>query len=603
MKTTTEARAASGMPATAARDAEIRPRLAGAEAEVWTERMLSALVNGVKGGKWFSLMDKVFAPKTLALAWAKVRANKGAAGVDGQSIERFAAKADLYLSELSAALREGTYRPQPVKRVDIPKGDGRTRPLGIPTVKDRIVQQAVRLVIEPIFEHGFADGSYGFRPKRGCHDALREVDELIGDGYTFVVDADLKSYFDTIPHDCLVARIEEHVIDGGVLDLVRGWLKADILKGLDRWTPTAGSPQGAVISPLLANIYLDPLDKLMAARGYRMVRYADDFVILCRTREAADAALDEVRAWVEANGLTLHPEKTHVGDCRAPGQGFEFLGYRFEAGRRNVRKKSLDKLKDTIRGTDAADAGRQPRCRHRGPQPGAPRLVRLLQARPVPHLHRSRQAHPSPASRAPAQTGEATGHRAHRRRSKALAKCLLRGCRAVRALPGLAYRETVSMKKPPTGEPYAGKPPVRFGGRGRRKPIPTPIQTGIVEFGFRCPRWEAGAESAYPPAITKAIQHPWAILVSRTCSNLQGACYGEQGTARQSREKETEERKAQAARANLLVLAGHLWLEERRRQEGLINHSTVWCARASICPKLQAPGAGCARPGRRSLRG
>ena len=337
------------MPATAARDAEVRPRLAGAEAEVWTERMLSALVNGVKGGKWFSLMDKVFAPKTLALAWAKVRANKGAAGVDGQSIERFAAKADLYLSELSAALREGTYRPQPVKRVDIPKGDGRTRPLGIPTVKDRIVQQAVRLVIEPIFEHGFADGSYGFRPKRGCHDALREVDELIGDGYTFVVDADLKSYFDTIPHDCLVARIEEHVIDGGVLDLVRGWLKADILKGLDRWTPTAGSPQGAVISPLLANIYLDPLDKLMAARGYRMVRYADDFVILCRTREAADAALDEVRAWVEANGLTLHPEKTHVGDCRAPGQGFEFLGYRFEAGRRNVRKKSLDKLKDTIR--------------------------------------------------------------------------------------------------------------------------------------------------------------------------------------------------------------------------------------------------------------
>jgi RNA-directed DNA polymerase len=311
--------------------------------------MLSALVNGVKGGKWFSLMDKVFAPGTLALAWAKVRANKGAAGVDGQSIKRFAAKADLYLSELSAALREGTYRPQPVKRVDIPKGDGRTRPLGIPTVKDRIVQQAVRLVIEPIFEHGFADGSYGFRPKRGCHDALREVDELIKDGYAFVVDADLKSYFDTIPHDRLVARIEEHVTDGGVLDLIRGWLKADILKGLDRWTPTAGSPQGAVISPLLANIYLDPLDKLMATRGYRMVRYADDFVILCRTREAADAALDEVRAWVEANGLTLHPEKTHVGDCRVPGQGFEFLGYRFEAGRRSVRKKSLDKLKDTIR--------------------------------------------------------------------------------------------------------------------------------------------------------------------------------------------------------------------------------------------------------------
>ena len=156
--------------------------IAGAEAGVWTERMLSALANGVKGGKWFSLMDKVFAPKTLALAWMKVRANKGAAGVDGQSIERFAAKAELYLSELSAALKDGSYRPEAVKRVDIPKGDGKTRPLGIPTVKDRVVQQAVRLVIEPIFEQGFADGSYGFRPGRGCHDALREVDGLIKAG-------------------------------------------------------------------------------------------------------------------------------------------------------------------------------------------------------------------------------------------------------------------------------------------------------------------------------------------------------------------------------------------------------------------------------------
>lgn len=324
---------------------------------MWTERMLSALVNGVKGGKWFSLMDKVFAPRTLALAWTKVRANKGAAGVDGQSIERFAAKADLYLSELSAALRDGTYQPQPVKRVDIPKGDGRTRPLGIPTVKERIVQQAVRLVIEPIFEHGFAEGSYGFRPGRGCHDALREVDGLIKEGYAFVVDADLQSYFDTIPHDRLVARLEERIIDGGVLDLIRGWLQADILKGLERWTPTQGSPQGAVISPLLANIYLDPLDKLMATKGYRMVRYADDFVVLCRSREDAEAALDEVRTWVMANGLTLHPDKTHVGDCRVPGQGFEFLGYRFEAGRRFVRKKSWDKLKDGIRAKTGRSRG------------------------------------------------------------------------------------------------------------------------------------------------------------------------------------------------------------------------------------------------------
>ena len=174
---------------------------------MWTERMLSALGNGVKGGKWYSLMDKVYAPKTLAVAWMKVRANKGAAGMDGQSIGRFAAKAELYLSELSTALRTGSYRPQAVKRVDIPKSDGRTRPLGIPTVKDRIVQTAVRLVIEPIFESGFRDGSYGFRPGRGCHDALREVDRLIKAGYTHVVDADLQSYFDTIPHDALMARV------------------------------------------------------------------------------------------------------------------------------------------------------------------------------------------------------------------------------------------------------------------------------------------------------------------------------------------------------------------------------------------------------------
>ena len=164
-----------------------------------------------------------------------------------------------------------------------------------------------------------------------------------------MVDADLQSYFDTIPHDRLMARIEAKVSDGRVLDLIRGWLKADILKGTERWTPTQGSPQGAVISPLLANIYLDPLDRLMAERGYCMVRYADDFVILCRSREEADAALDMVRAWVSENGLVLHPEKTHVGDCRVPGQGFEFLGYRFEAGKRTVRKKSLEKLKDSIR--------------------------------------------------------------------------------------------------------------------------------------------------------------------------------------------------------------------------------------------------------------
>ncbi|MCZ7620825.1 MAG: group II intron reverse transcriptase/maturase [Myxococcota bacterium] len=342
----------TGSAAEAKQGAEMRRarcNWAWVEAEVWTERMLSALENGVTGGKWYSLIDKVYALATLGLAWTKVQANRGAAGVDGQSVDRFAAKAEFYLSELATALRDGSYRPQAVKRVEIPKGDGRTRPLGIPTVKDRIVQQAVRLVIEPVFENGFCDGSYGFRPGRGCHDALREVDRLLQEGRTHVVDADLRSYFDTIPHERLMARVTAKVSDGRVLDLIRSWLEADILHGLERWTPAEGSPQGAVISPLLANIYLDPLDRLMAEHGYPMVRYADDFVILTRSHAEAEAALALVRAWVAENGLTLHPEKTRIANCRKKGNGFEFLGYRFERGRRHVRKKSLDKLKETIR--------------------------------------------------------------------------------------------------------------------------------------------------------------------------------------------------------------------------------------------------------------
>jgi RNA-directed DNA polymerase len=165
-----------------------------------------------------------------------------------------------------------------------------------------------------------------------------------------VVDADLRSYFDTIPHDRLLTRVGERVSDGRVLDLICGWLKADILQGLERWTPVQGSPQGAVISPLLANIYLDPLDRLMAEHGYPMVRYADDFVILARSHAEAEAALALVQGWVASNGLTLHPEKTRIANCRKKGNGFEFLGYRFERGRRHVRKRSLDKLKETIRG-------------------------------------------------------------------------------------------------------------------------------------------------------------------------------------------------------------------------------------------------------------
>ena len=311
--------------------------------------MLAALENGVKGGQWFSLIDKVYRKQTLKAAWEKVEANAGAAGVDGQSVERFAARAEVYLEELERALRMGEYRPQPIKRVEIPKGGGKMRPLGIPVVKDRIVQTALKVVIEPIYEREFEDYSYGFRPGLGCKDALREVEGLLREGYTHAVDGDLDSYFDSIPYEPLMGEVAERISDDAVLELIRGFLNQDIIQGMRRWTPVGGTPQGAVISPLLANIYLHPLDRHMKRKGYRMVRYADDFVVLCRTAAQAQAALNEVRVWVKENGLRLNADKTHVGNCRQEGQGFEFLGYRFEAGRRWVRPKSLKALRERIR--------------------------------------------------------------------------------------------------------------------------------------------------------------------------------------------------------------------------------------------------------------
>ena len=318
------------------------------ETSVWTERMLAALGNGVKGGKWYALMDKVYAPRTLGVAWKRVAANRGAAGVDRVSIKRFEAKAARYLKELEEALRNGSYQPAPVRRVHIPKGKG-TRALGIPVVKDRIVQTALKLVLEPIYEKEFLPVSYGFRPKRGCKDALREVDQWIKAGYTWVVDADVASYFDSISHPLLLACVKEKVSDGKVLQLVQRFLEQEVLEGMRRWTPVAGTPQGAVLSPLLSNLYLHSLDVRLSAVGHKIVRYADDFVILCQSQEEAEAALAEVEAWTVQNGLALHPDKTHVGNCKDAGHGFDFLGYRFEGGHRYVRPKSLKALRDKVR--------------------------------------------------------------------------------------------------------------------------------------------------------------------------------------------------------------------------------------------------------------
>lgn len=318
------------------------------ERAVWTDRMLTALEQGVKGGCWFRLWDKVYAERNLSAACRRVLRNEGAAGVDHVTVGQFGSREADELSKLSQQLREGTYRPQAVRRVHIPKpGSTETRPLGIPTVRDRVVQAAVVNVIEPIFEREFAEQSYGFRPGRGGKDALRRVDRLLKDGHCHVVDADLKSYFDTIPHERLMTRLQDRIADGPVLSLIESFLKAGILDGMEEWTPTAGAPQGAVLSPLLSNVYLNPLDHLVAQAGFEMVRYADDFVILCRTAEEADRALELVRQWVAENGLALHPTKTKIVDART--DGFDFLGYRFVKHRRFPRRKSLQKFKDFIR--------------------------------------------------------------------------------------------------------------------------------------------------------------------------------------------------------------------------------------------------------------
>jgi RNA-directed DNA polymerase len=328
---------------------EIRARWAWVEPEVWTERMLTALEAGVRGGKWHSLIDKVYAVGNLLRGYQRVAANGGAAGVDHQTIEMFGQRLEENVGKLSASLEDGSYRPQAVRRTWIEKlGSKDKRPLGIPTVRDRVVQTAVRQVMEPIFERDFAEHSYGFRPGRGCKEALRRVDHLLKGGYHWVVDADLKGYFDTIPRQRLLEQVGEKIADGRVLALVDAFLQQRIMEGMKTWTPMGGTPQGAVISPLLSNIYLDPLDQGMAEQGFEMVRYADDFVILCRSEAEAKEALERVKEWTEQAGLTLHPEKTRIVEATQAG-GFDFLGYTFAQGQKRPRRKSLKKFKDTIR--------------------------------------------------------------------------------------------------------------------------------------------------------------------------------------------------------------------------------------------------------------
>jgi len=346
---------APAVPVTDKQGAEDLWQRYGAERGVWSEKMLAALETGVKGNKWFSLIDKVYAERTLGLAWAKVRSNAGACGVDGITVARFAKDSQTRLLAVKEQLMRSRYQPKPVRRVWIPKpGSAQKRPLGIPTVTDRVVQAALRMVIEPIFEREFAPASYGFRPGRSCRDALRRVDELLRSGHLHVVDVDIRGYFDTIPHERLMAAVQQRMADGRVLGLLEAFLKAGAMEGMEHWEPDEGTPQGGVISPLLANIYLNELDWLLERSDWAAVRYADDIVVLCRNAASARLALETVREWMSSAGLTLNESKSRVVDMGQPGSHFDYLGYRFWRGRggglkRFVRPRSRAKLRERLK--------------------------------------------------------------------------------------------------------------------------------------------------------------------------------------------------------------------------------------------------------------
>jgi RNA-directed DNA polymerase len=325
------------------------------ERGVWTERMLERLAQSQEQTVWYSLWDKVWSQANLDQAMLKVILNRGGAGVDRYTTEQLKEQWGQQGAQLREELKGDTYQPKPARRAWIPKlGSTEWRPLGIPAVRDRVVQTALRAVLEPIFERDFARQSYGFRPQRGALEALERVESLLRSGNTWVVDADLKSYFDTIPHQRLMQLVERRIADGKVLRLLEQYLKAGVMDSHKGWQATEqGTPQGSGISPLLANLYLNPLDHRMAKAGWEMVRYADDFVVCARTEAEAQAALVDIAAWVKEAGLRLHPTKTRIVNAAQRG-GFDFLGYHFEqygpeGGKKWPRQKSQFKLRERLR--------------------------------------------------------------------------------------------------------------------------------------------------------------------------------------------------------------------------------------------------------------
>ena len=343
----------STVPLTAKQEREIEQLGCWVEPNAWTHRMLTALVTGVKGGKWFSLIDKLYKRKNLAAAAHRVLAKKGAPGVDHVTAKAYQARFDAEITYLVEALKAERYTPQAIRRVYIEKvGSKAKRPLGIPTIRDRVLQRALVQVLEPIFERRFSDRSYGYRPGRSAKDALREVDRYLRQGYDYVVEVDIASYFDTIDHGLLLREIEEQIADTRVLGLIKSLL-CQAIKG-HTGPPGKGVAQGAVTSPLWGNIYLNGLDHHMESLGYVMIRYADDAVVLCRSEEEAQAALAQLREALATLKLTIQEEKTRIVHVARGKAGTSFLGYHFyrtskgSIGRR-PRRKSIQHFKAKVR--------------------------------------------------------------------------------------------------------------------------------------------------------------------------------------------------------------------------------------------------------------